>query len=273
MKKILVVGLLFFAISNVVAQSKFALEESFSNYDIKYEKKSKDCEYKIYIDSIGATKYTLFLIKLPSGNNFKNTHSVLVYNELEKKSTYFFPKEENKTSNLDTISTVVKGLISQNFKPQKDITLLDKNLNSQILSQANSKILDLVNKNYKKFAFSLHPFSLKGQNYNEAGQKLQDDFLQSKINLTYLKGKPVVTSQIINHNQQIECLMKWELDVKADNQNQKLVWNILATSIDDGKNWFFTEFGNKEGLEILANDKFIKLNKIIISKITLNSFK
>ncbi|WP_264551850.1 hypothetical protein [Flavobacterium sp. N2038] len=275
MKKIVAITILFCFVAVAKAQnSTDSFKESYLGYEIEYKKntKLKDFEYKALLDSANIKKYTLFFIKLPADGSFKNNYAILVSNDNIRKSAYFYPSETNKTSNLDTISLLAKKLIAINFNPEKDVIEADKNINSTILQQAQKRISNLVAKNYKEFALSIHPNKLNSKSYTEFGKELEATFNQSGINLKYLKGVPTIVSKIVDHNGQLECLMKWQLDIKADNRNDQLNWNILATSIDNGSNWFFTQFGNKQDLETMANDNFIKLNQIIISKLTLNNY-
>ena len=65
-------------------------------------------------------------------------------------------------------------------------------------------------------------------------------------NYKYISGVATLLSDVVNFNGALQCVVAWDLDVKTGGKNDKNNMKLIATSLDDGAHWYFTEVMDKD---------------------------
>lgn len=226
--------------------------EIYKNYSIEYiyvNDISKTYQIKLFVnitDNENKNSYRILLRFVPKNNKPANFDYIMLLQEnLNKASSKpLINYKYAEPINLDTLSKDIKTLIDRKFITNSS-TIADKKNLKTILLEAKKNIDFLCKRDYKNFANSLYPFTLDGKTYTQRGQELESIFNSDK-SYNYLKGLPTIKSDIINNNGELQCFMKWEFDVFYNNENRKRTMNIVALSLDMGKNWYFIEIQKEE---------------------------
>ncbi|MGL5234857.1 MAG: hypothetical protein ACRC8Z_08905 [Empedobacter falsenii] len=196
-------------------------EDNSVNYSflLRYVPKSDD---KINFD------YILFLQDNKKNNNINNSKAL--------------PKFKFKEPVLaDDLENLINEFIDKDFNVETKVEFDTKLIQNRILFTSKQNIEYLINKNFKEFVKSIHPLALKELNYQQKGEEVELVFKEAGLHYVYLDGTPSISSQVINFNGELQCIVTWDVIVEIDFVKYKIPKSFVASSFDNGDHWYYTQ--------------------------------
>lgn len=247
--------LIFFISATSFAQKNKKAFKKYIYKDLKVElffynniKKSSQTKYSVNIenkDSFPLVK-TLMLRYVEKPDSTLNFDYILFF-EHNKNSKYnkMLPKYKYKEP-LDTAQLVkqVNSLIDHNFLFDTVIKFNTAKMKEAVMTASKNNIKYLCDQNFTEFSKSIYPFSLKELNYPQRAARYEELF--SAAHYKYISGFATLKSEVVNYNGALQCLVTWDLDVVADSRKEKNKMNMIATSLDEGVHWYFTDVMAKD---------------------------
>lgn len=197
-------------------------------------------------DSVQQSVTSFSFRKVEQGNDSIHRGYVIFYTDKESNNHPLFNYIYSDTITQFSVTAIVNQLIDLNGQFDLSTHYDAKSSRNNLIQCSQTNIRYLCERKLDAFVYSIPPFQLKEQTYEEKGTEMQTLF-NGRPTFVYLSGTPVILSEIVNYKGQLQCLVKWDINVKADNQQQKNPQYLLATSLDNGNNWCFTSFEGKTG--------------------------
>ena len=214
--------------------------EMFSYNNIK---KSSQTKYSVNVetrDSILIVKtFMLRYVEKPDSNMnfdyilFFEHNKNRQYNKMLAKYKYREP--------IDTaaLRQQVNFFIDHNFLFDTVVTFNNAKMKEKIMLASKNNISALCERNFTGFSKSIFPFALKEMDYAMRAARYQELFSMSDYK--YLSGTATLLSDVVNFNGALQGVVTWEFDVMAGGKKEKNKMKLIATSLDEGIHWYFTE--------------------------------